>query len=292
LKKTCPSEKDNNALANSSFPEFWPRSYQLRQPNPAAKENPLVQAPPQARRPNALPDARLLTSTWVKTSFLILARAMCCRMLLTFGFGLFLIVGAQAQAQRFPTYDFKVPAQPPFPSQPFPNFPTPKGPALPMPGKGSYQTLDGVWHKARINFLTYGIRVDDLSVTADPEVAAPLVPLEQVLCIVVRHDTLAFRLLENRGGKTDAKPAYYYLKQVFRGGGWTLYPGLLKNEKGSFITIPARKADFQQLMLEHFGGCLPLREKIEQGIFDPSTVEGIVRQYARWKTLPAGTTLN
>jgi hypothetical protein len=202
-----------------------------------------------------------------------------------------LLLSVSTKAQRFPDYKFIPPATNPFPNQPFINYPTRKGPAMPMPGKGSYQTLDSAWHKARISFLTYGIRVDDLEADVDPEVAAPLIPLEQVLCIVVRRDTLAFRLAED-DGKTNAKPEYYYLKQVFRGGGWTVYPGFLKNESGSFIAIPSRKADFQRLMLEHFGSCIPLREKIEQGIFDASSVEGVVRQYARWKTLPVGSTIN
>lgn len=222
----------------------------------------------------------------MRTGFALPAKVLGGQVPLAVGIGL--LLASSAAAQNFPVY--KVPASP-FPNQPFPNFPTRKGPALPMPGKGSYQTLDSVWHKARISFLTHGIRVDELNVVADPEVAAPLVPLEQVLNIVVRHDTLAFRLTED-GGRAGAKPEYYYLKQVFRGGGWTLYPGFLKDKSGSFIAVPSRKADFQKLMLKHFGGCVPLREKIEQGLFDASSVEGIVRQYARWKTLPAGTTIN
>lgn len=200
--------------------------------------------------------------------------------------GLLMLTSNSVQAQRFPTYS--PPPQPPFPTDPFRfnTIPTPKGMALPLPGKGSYQTLDSVWHKARISFLAYGIRVDDVNAVIDPEVAAPIIPLQQVLCIVVRHDTLGFRVVADEQSKRKRnREEYQYFKQLFRGGGWTVYPGFLKDKHGTYIAVPSHKDEFQKLMLEHFGGCAQLRKQIEEGIFDTRAAEAIVRQYAHWVSL-------
>jgi len=167
--------------------------------------------------------------------------------------------------------------------------------------KGSYQTIDGTWHQAKIELANNGIWIQDIHDYSE-EVHKQVVSAATLRLVTLRKDTLELLsaptdlavLVENDYLGKQKLPEVVFVRRRLKGAGLALLScptghrgelELVRQQDGRISIVPQKQKLFQEYALALVSDCLQLQQGINTGIYRVGAMEPLLRQYIHWKKL-------